>query len=893
MSLFDALRHRLYVALRGEAYAREVDRELGFHLELDAMARAHNGSTTPEREIAPHGSFGSRTYYREEVRRMTTLHVLDRLRQDVSYALRGIRRAPGFAIGVALTLGLGIGVNGAVFSLIDRIFLQPPAGVAHPDQLRRIYKDLRSDGSPTRLVLPELAYPQLRAFRGALDSTMGLGAYSPPDSVAVRDGNARIPAIRSLINTEYFDVLGIRPAAGRFFGASEADVAVPTPVAVISNAFWHRAFDARRDVIGRHVRIGSFELTIVGIAPPDFSGVDLDAVDIWAPASLYEGGGGGGGPWYDTFGARFRVVMRTNGASFEERVLTVGTNAVRPIEMKGMEYDPTVSLRAGPLIEARGPGAQPAEVTVATRVAGVALMVLIIACANVTNLFLLRAARRRREIGIRQALGVTRTRLAQQFIVESVLLALLGGGVALLFSMWAGLALRRLVLPSIHWATGAVDARTATFIAVVAVLVGLIAGFIAFAQPATREVTTVLRNASTKGFRGSRFQSSLVVVQSALCLVLLIGAGLFIRSLNGVEAIGVGYDPSNQIFIRPTFDDAASRATSLREALADAAVRLRAMPEVEAVALTSVPPLQGASYRSIYLRGRDSLPQLPEDYGPSIVAVSPDFFKASGLPIRNGREFLDSDQPSSQPVAIIGESLGKLYWPGESAIGKCIMFPKRDGPCHVIVGIAADAHRRRIIEPTVGQVYFPLTQSPDAPRDLIIRARDGHTASVIRSATATLRTVVPTMTDVRARTFASVIEPQLRPWRLGVTLFSALGGLALIVAAVGLYSVVAYGVSQRVHEMGIRIALGARGSDVVRLVLTGGMKAVIVGIAVGVAVALALGRLVASLLYGIAPNNASVLFSAAAVLGAIAAAACLIPAWRAGRVDPATSLRAE
>jgi predicted permease len=533
-------------------------------------------------------------------------------------------------------------------------------------------------------------------------------------------------------------------------------------------------------------------------------------------------------------------------------------------------------------------------VTVATRIAGVALMVLVIACANVTNLFLLRAARRRREIAIRRALGVTRVRLAQQFVVESVLLALLGGIVAVVFSLWAAVALRQLVLPSVHWATSPVDVRTGAFIAVVATFVGLIAGLIPAAQPAGAELTQSLRTGDSRaGARRSHIQSSLVVLQSALCLVLLIGAGLFIRSLRGVEAIGVGYDPKNQLSVRPTFDDAASRPGDLRAPLVEAAARLRAMNGVEAVAYTSVPPLLGASYRSIYLPDRDSLPQLPGDYGPSIVAVSPDFFKASGLPIRRGREFTDGDQRTTQPVAVIGESLAKLYWPGEPAIGKCILFPKREGPCHVIVGVAADAHRMRIIEPTIGQVYFPATQSPESPRGLVVRTRPGQTGAVIRAADATLRSLIPSMSGIRARTLESILEPQLRPWRLGVTLFSALGALAMVVAVVGLYSVVAYGVSQRLPEMGIRIALGAKLSDVVMLVLRGGLKAVGIGIALGVVVALALGRLVASLLYGIAPNDSTVLVIAAVTLGAIAATACLVPAWRAGRVDPATSLRAE
>ncbi|MEP6493211.1 MAG: ADOP family duplicated permease [bacterium] len=833
---------------------------------------------------------------RRDERTPATQAWVDRIRQEIGYAARGLKRSPGFTIAVVLTLGLGIGVNASMFSLLNRLFVQPPAGVQRPNEVRRLYLEfVNGSGSAGRLTSPRIEYPQYRALRAALDPSIVLGIYTAPDSTAVRDGNVRIAVRRSLVNPDYFTVAGVRASAGRLFGRDESDIAVATLVAVVSDAFWRDAFNGDRSILGKQVTIGVQQFTIIGVAQPGFTGLDIDAVDVWLPANTNERSGGGmPGPWYNSFGTSFKTVVRPGTPASEQRLLSVGTNAIRPVEIRGWVYDPTIRLVSGPIVEALGPADRATEVTVATRIAGVAFMVLIIACANVTNLLLLRATRRKREIAVRRALGVTRARLVEQLTVESLLLAVCGGVVALVFSSWAGVALRRLVLPRVHWADGVVDLGTLAFTFGVTLLLGIVAGLLPAIQAMKPDLVESLKAGMQSGaYRGSKLRAALLTVQAALCLVLLVGAGLFIRSLDNVQSIGVGYNAENEIFLRPQFDDPMAHDDEVRAAMPEAVKRLSTVDGVEAVAYSAVGPLQGAMFRTIHLPGHDSTPQLPGDYGPSMAAVSPAFFKASGLVLRAGRDFNDGDQRSTAPVIIVGESMARLYWPGQPAIGKCFMILKRDGPCYVVVGVAADAHRRGLIEAPISQFYVPITQIREVPRVLIVRVRPGSAATVVRTAEQIFRPLVTRMVGMDARTFANVLERELRPWRLGATLFTALGALALVVAAIGVYSVVAYGVSQRIHEMGIRIALGARARDILDLVLSDGLRIVGVGIVIGAVTALALGRLVASLLFGVVPSDPSILIGAIVLMGVVGAVGCLIPGWRAARVDPATALRTD
>jgi putative ABC transport system permease protein len=825
---------------------------------------------------------------------------IDRMGQDFAYALRGLRRSPGFTAAVVLTLGLGIGVNAATFSLIDHVFLEPPAGVSHPEAIRRLYLEVEN-GPSGKIALAAVRYPQYRALRAATGSSIELGLFTGADSTAVVDGGARLSAHVSHVSREFFNVLGVRAAAGRLFGMDEDAIETPAPVAVISDGFWRRQYGGDASIIGRRVTIDRQTFTIVGIGPRDFTGINLDAVDVWLPLNTYAPGGGNGGPWYQTFGASISVVVRPADAAREARLLAAGTAAIRTVNMAGFAYDPNMRLLSGPIIEALGPMQQRNELVVAARIAAVALMVLIIACANVTNLLLLRATRRRQEIAVRRALGVSRGRLAEQLTTESLLLALLGGAVAVVLALWAAAALRQLVLPRVHWASGPIDLDTVMVVAGLSTTVGVVGGLAPAFQAMRPDLVESLKAGMRDGaYRKSRLRSTLLALQAALCVVLLVGAGLFTRSVHNVRSIGVGYETADRMFVRPQFDDPRAHDDELAALLPQAAERLRTIDGVLEVAFTAVVPLQGSAFRMVYLPGQDTVPQLPGDYGPSIVPVSRDFFRASGLRITTGRELNDEDMAGTSPAIVVGESMARLYWPGESPIGKCLMIMKRDGPCFRVVGVAADAHRRGIIERPIAQFYVPMTASyaritrlPSVPRGLIVHTRTSRGAAVTRATEQILRSLGLPILGVRSQTFESVLEPELRPWRLGATLFTALGALALVVATIGVYSVVAYGVSQRTHEMGVRIALGAQRRDILDLILGDGLRVVAIGIGAGILASLLLGRYVASLLFGVVPQDPSALIVAVCLLSSAAAAACLVPGWRASRADPVASLRAE
>jgi predicted permease len=886
MSVVDAFRHRLHVLLQGDAYEDEIKRELRFHRDLDQLANER--------------SLGNETYYREEVRRMTLLIWFDRIRQDASYALRGLRRSPVFVVAVALTLGLGVGVNGAMYSLLSRLFFVPPSGVARPEQVRRVYATFTQSNG--RITIPRLQYPQYAAMRAAVDSSIALGIFEPSDSVTMRDGNRRIPTRVSYVNRDFFTILGVRTAVGRSFAAEEDHVETPAPVMVIGDALWRRAFDADPSVLGRKVVIGSRLITIIGVAPPGFTGIDVDANEAWLPANMYEGGGGlAGAAWYEACCASFRVIARPANAGEDEQITTAATNAVRPVRVRGWVYDSTIVIRTGPILEALGPAEPTSDMRVAMRIASVVVLVLLIAVADVTNLLLLRAAARGREIAVRRALGVSRGRLFEQLAVEAVIVALAGGLVALLFATWAGTALRRLVLPSVHFANPVLDGRVILFVITASVLLGLLTASAPTLEATRRDVLSVLRSGTTHvSRRGGRLQSILLATQAALCVILLVGAGLFLRSFDNVASIGTGYETSNRIFLQPQFDDPSAHRREVAQALPILAERLRSVDGVEDVAFMNTPPIMGNAFRPMFLPGHDTLPQLVGGLaGPSTATISPGYFRTVGLSVVAGRDFTADDRQGTQPVAIVSRRLAQLYWPGENPIGKCIVMDKRDGPCTQVVGVAADAHRNSILEAPGTQYYLPIFQRGDssrlfdAPRYFVAYVRAGRAGAIVHAADAILRSLTTDLLMVSVRPFDTANDRELRPWKLGATLFTGLGVLALLVAAVGVYSVVAYGVSNRAHEMGVRLALGARPSNIVDLVVGDGLRVVGIGVGVGIGASLLLGRVIQSLLFGIDARDVSVHIVASIVLIVVGTVACLVPAWRAARVNPVDALRAE
>ena len=896
MSMLDGLRHRVYVLWRGERYGREVERELHFHVELERLAASHDHSAT-DAELAARRAVGNTTYYREEVRRMTPLAWLDVLRQDVAYAWRGLRRSPGFTGAVMITLGLGMGVNAAVYSFLDTLFERPPQGVVRPSEVRRLYIDVAEFQIPgARFAIPGFSYPSVRAIVAAESAQVELAAFSEPDSVAVIDGATRIPIRASHVSASYFSLLGVKPERGRFFSGDEARIEAPTQVAVLSDAFWRRAFGARDAVVGRKVDIEGRPFTVIGVAAPGFSGIDLDAVDVWLTANTNAYGlAFTGEPWYESFNNDFEMLARIPPGVSEARLMATATQAHLSVHLRGLMYDSTQRVETGSIVRAAGPENTAREVSISTRLAGVTLIVLLIAIANVANLLLVRATRRRREIALRRALGVTGGRLYAQLLTESVLLGMLGGAVALLVAFWSATALRRLLLPHVQWSTPAIDARTVWLIAGLSLAVGIVAGLAPAFQASQPNLVDSLKAGSHEGaYRRSMLRSTLLALQTALSIVLLVGAGLFVRSLGNVRAIDLGYDVDQTMFAEPHFVTSPP-AADVYARLDAAADRLRESPGVEAVALAQNAPMRGYSGTGISLPDRDSVPMFDGMRGAWNLTVSPGYFRATGVPLIAGRDLNASDRLGPGGSVVVSRTMASLYWPGESAIGKCLIVGKHGDPCSTVVGIVADVHRGRVIEKPGLLFYLPAapTDTFSLPRTLIVRV-DEHKAGVVSARIAReLARQFPTMMPATVMTLRQSLDSQLRPWRLGAELFTALGVLALVVAALGVYSVVAYSVSQRTREMGIRIALGAQRSDVVSLVVGEGARVLLVGVAAGVAISLAAGRLVASLLYGISPRDLPVFIGSTLTLLIIGIVASAFPSLRAARVDPVAALRTD
>ncbi len=828
---------------------------------------------------------------------------------DLRYALRGLRSEWPFSAFVVATLALGIGANTAMFSVADRLFLRPPPGITDQSTLRRLY--IRSNWSVGQVweIRSGFEYAAFDALKTALTPRAQLAAYTAPDTVRFGEGDAATTVRASYATASYLPLLGVRPALGRFYTEAEDRMGDGSLVAVVSHAFWRRHFGDDSSVVGRQLDIAWQRYTIIGVATAGFTGADLDATEIWIPISTFAILSPAGMPWYRRwlYGPRLKILARVAASTADDWVSASATTAFRRGQVANVSRGPdtTATVLVGPLLESRGPSITPSpEVAIAPRLMGVMVIVLIIACANVANLLLARALRRRREIAVRLALGVTRGRLVRQFLTESVVLALLAGMVAIVIAAWGGAVLRAMLMPTTHWGSSALDLRVALFAAALALVTGVVAGLAPAIRASRPDVASALKAGIREGtFRRSGLRSALLAAEVALSVVLLVGAGLFVRSLRGVHAVDVGYDTDRLMvagvrFFNPEVRDVPRgpglHAAELGAGLQEAAARLARLPGVERTALADAGPMYGYAMVGAWFRDGSAVPHL-ENQDPALFQVSPSFFATSGLRLTRGRLFSDDDRAGAPAVVVIDETAARAYWPGRDAIGQCLIVVQLTQPCAIVVGITKDAHRAEVLEQANVQLYIPLAQGyrPDASV-LILRTAPENVARIAEETRRELRRVFPRAGDLPwVRPLGARLEPQLRPWRLGAQLFSAFGVLAVVVAALGVYSVLAYAVSQRRHEVGVRIALGAQTGDVLRLVVGEGLRTVAVGVGIGVVMVLALGRLVASLLYGVSPHDPLTIGIAVLVLAAIGVLASAVPAWRAARLNPMEALRAE
>ncbi|HSA57500.1 MAG TPA: ADOP family duplicated permease [Gemmatimonadaceae bacterium] len=893
MPTLRGLLHRLYVWIRGERYAEEQREEVEFHLALERMHLQHGGAGPSDAAHSARRRFGNVSFYREASRRAAGLAPLDRLTQDMRYAWRGVCRDPGVAITVVVTFALGVGANAAVFSFLDRVLFRPPAGLADPARTHRLYVPLPGRGGRT-FVTDRFSYEEYRAMRDAAWGYARVGATLRSDSSSLRFAQGEVPVRRAFVTADFLPLLVDRPARGRFFTPDEDDIDSPAPVAVVSHALWQRAFGGAPDIVDRGVDVGGIRLTIVGVAPEGFTGPGLSADDIWIPASAAPHYGPQREPWYASGAVYIGIVARVEDGIDPRQARQRLDQAYRVTYDRQSPADTLRAIMMESIIENRRPGARPQEISISVRLAGVALIVLLIACANVANLLLARAARRRREIAVRLALGVSRGRLLQQVLTESVGLALAGAGAALVIAAVAGSVLRTRLMPRVQWGDAVLEARVIWFALALALACGLLAGLAPALTAARGQILEALKGGVRDGAsHGTTLRRALLVAQAALSVVLLVGAGLFLRSLRNVQAIDVGFD-ADRVVVGSVFFPDQQPHPELADALVDLADHLRSAPGVERVALSRAAPLTMTYSMPIAVPRRDSafLAQLDV---PDLIVASPEYFAVTGMRIIAGRPFGAGDREGAPAVAIVSETMARTLWPGESALGKCVIYHKPTNPCNTIVGVAADARQWSLIKPPAMQYFLPLAQrtGPNVsgqPRVILARTAPGQATAVALLMHRELRRLLPNAIPEVASLYRR-LEPQLRPWRLGASLFTVFALLALLVAAVGVYGVMSYVFSQRVHELGVRMALGARAADVVRMVLSSSLHVIAAGIALGLLGAIAAGRLVQSLLYGVSARDPMTMIVAPAVLLVIGVAAALPAAWRATRVDPVAVLR--
>jgi putative ABC transport system permease protein len=809
--------------------------------------------------------------------------MMDALTQDARYAGRMLLKNPGFTSVAVLALALSIGANAAIFSLIYSLFMRP-LPYAHADSLIRLWGQ-STDGRQQRL---PASVPKFEHLRRSQHSSVALAA----DSRAVattRVGDQPQRVIASIVTDNYFDVLGVLPIAGRTFLRGEEDRA---PVVVITRQFWVNRLQSDPNAVGRTLTFDARPYTVVGIVD-NLPASDVGAVEAFLPMPVSLSGLT---PELRQRGVSYlRITGRLNpGVTIEQARAEAAILAERYRDENREKADSSLREIAIGIREDLTGNVRPAILTLLAAVA----LVLLIACSNVANLLTARFAGRRREIALRAALGAKRARIVRLFVFESLLLSALGAiaglGVArLCLDILPALGATNLPLDGDVTITPAVLSATAS----VALATGVVMGIYPALQAARPSASDALKDGG-RGVSGAstqhRVRSVLVACQVSLSLMLLVGAALLIASFANLRRQAPGFDPARVLTADVTLPASrypdASAQQQFRQRLLDA---LRVSPGIESAALGAGVALTGIDWNAPFARGDGRVPPLHERPLGLTRSVSPGYFATMSIPVVAGRDFSEHDAVDSPRVIVISQSTARKLFPDTDAIGKTIITGSLGGGARCeIVGIVGDVRSVNLAQPNDVEFYLPLTQRSLDVAQIVVRTA-GDPLLILNDLRATVRAVDPELPLNQPRALVDIADASLGQRKLLMTLLGAFAGLALLLATVGIYSVVAYLVGQRTGEIGVRLALGASNADVLRLVTLDGLRPVTAGLAIGVAGVAALGRLLATQLYGVSALDPTVLAAAASTLGAVGLIACLVPARRATRIDPAIALRTD
>jgi putative ABC transport system permease protein len=836
------------------------------------------------------------------------VRVLDSAARDLRYAVRALRREPTFLVGVVVTFALAISANAAIFGLVSRLMLSPPAGIRDAEHVAGVRLHYASDDG-FAFVASTTSYPVFRALRRASDVFSSVAA-SRPDSLLVGPAITAMPVAVLGVSGAYLQTLGAMPIIGRSIDPSDDEPPAGNAVVVLSHAYWQRAFAGDRAVLGHEITVDGQPFTIVGVAARGFTGDAQAPVDLFVPlsASLRHQSG----DWLNNAYMNLVTVVVRQRTDVAPRVAAEKAAAL----LRGARPDDgavrLASVELDPIVPDRSSWDSP-QARIMLWLAAVSVIVLALATANIATLLALRAARRRRDFALRIALGAARRDLTRQLLVEGVLLALLGTACGLVLGYWLSELIRVTLLPNVAPSERVIDARVLTGSVAAACVAGIVAGMAPLIHSARLDLTAQLASGGAHG-TSSRLgvQRMLVGVQVALCTLLLVGASLFVRSLRRVESQDLGFSTSQLLYV--TLDFRGYIAGVERDlAYYDALDHVRRLPTVSEATVAA-----GIPFGPHYIPPV-SVPGIPWPPGagvqiPIMYGATPEYLRIMDVQLRAGRLISARDGRGSPLVVLVNESLARTAWPGTSPLGKCVRVafggsqvesgnPAESAPCREVVGVVRDSRARSLRpegnEDRIMQYYVPFAQLPESPRpdasqvmDLLVRVR-GDLESGAMAVQRTIQSTSLVPVYARVRPYQDLIDPQLRSWRLGARLFAALGVLALALATVGVFGVVSYAAAQRTREIGVRLALGGTRARVARLVVGEALRMVSAGLAVGTFGALAAGSLIASMLFQTSAHDPQSLAVGVLILLGATIVASAWPAWRAGRVNPVDALRAD
>jgi putative ABC transport system permease protein len=819
--------------------------------------------------------------------------------QDMRYAVRMLIKTPGVTTTAVIALALGIGANTAIFSLVNGALLRPLPGVQKPDQL--VTLERTQNGK----VQSNFGYPDYVDYRDNNHSFGGLAAHC---GTPLSFGNGETERLRGdLVSGNYFSVLGVTPAVGRLISPDDDDQPGAHPVAVLSYALWVRTFGADREVAGRSMKLNGHDFTIIGVAGREFSGTETGgSYDVWIPIKMQVEAMPRtmGRHWFNDRSAGWLGLFgRLKPGTSEERAQAELSTIARGLEQS---YPATDAGRGVSLLAGIGLDSQD-RVNLRNFLGlllAAVMLLLLIACSNVANLLLLRATSRRREIAVKLALGATRARLVRQLLTEGLLLSSIAGALGLLLAPWSAALILAFQQPAygLRGVDISQDARVLVFTALLSIVTAVVFGLAPALQASNVDLVTSLKDgAPSSGHRKSRLQGNLVVLQVALSLVLLIGAGLAVKTMRHALTMDRGFDSDNMLLMSMDLTIRGYTEPAGRSFYEELLKRVDAIPGVVSSSLAkTVPPNDWSDRLSVFHVGQQPPPdqlRARDDLGLRVDAnrIAPHYFQTLAIPLVQGREFTDRDRVGSTPVAIINEKLARRLWPDEGAVGKRLSVPFWNEPSRPpveIIGVARDTKHRSLLADMPMLIYLPELQDYDGRATLVVRTI-GDPATLIPSIRSEVAGLDKNLPLFGVKTMSRQIESTLWQQRTAAGLIGVFGLLAVALAAIGIYGVIAYSVAQRTREIGIRMALGAGSRDVLRMIVRQGLRLMFMGVAVGLAAAFVLTRLMSSVLYGVSATDTVTFAIASGALIVVALAACLVPARRATKVDPMIALRCE